>query len=132
MIAQKPATLGLPFDPRLLDPGFIRSAYVRLCADSERSVTSGQPAKNITYHERTIGELLRRMGFCHISAPRHRGQGPVQIEGFKKTLPSEWARLRRSSTRSSFTSHLRGYTTLSSYCALPPGVFAVPGAVRQN
>src|SRR5438105_13416496 len=32
----KPATLCFVFDP-----GFVRSAYVRLCVDSERSVSSG-------------------------------------------------------------------------------------------
>jgi hypothetical protein len=35
-IAMKPATLCFGFDP-----GFVRSAYVRLCVDSERSVSSG-------------------------------------------------------------------------------------------
>ena len=40
---------------------------------------------NIAYHERTIGKLLRRLGFRHISArPRHLGQDPAQIEEFKK------------------------------------------------
>jgi transposase len=55
---------------------------------------------NIAYHERTIGKLLRRLGFRHISArPRHLGQDPVQIEAFKKISPSVWARSRRSSPR---------------------------------
>jgi hypothetical protein len=35
-VAQKPATLCFVFDP-----GFVRSAYVRLFVDSERSVSSG-------------------------------------------------------------------------------------------
>jgi transposase len=40
---------------------------------------------NIAYHERTIGKLLRRRGFRHISArPRHLGQDPARIEAFKK------------------------------------------------
>lgn len=48
---------------------------------------------NIAYHERTIGKLLRRLGFRHISTrPRHLGQDPTRIEEFKKTLPSAWAR----------------------------------------
>ena len=43
----------------------------------------------VAYHERTIGKLLRRLGFRHISArPRHLGQDPARIEEFKKTLPS--------------------------------------------
>ncbi len=55
---------------------------------------------NIAYHERTIGKLLRRLGFRHISArPRHLGQDPAQIEEFKKTLPSEWTKSRQSSPR---------------------------------
>ena len=53
---------------------------------------------NIAYHERTIGKLLRRLGFRHISArPRHLGQDPARIEQFKKTLPSEWTKSRQSS-----------------------------------
>jgi len=51
---------------------------------------------NIAYHERTIGKLLRRLGFSHISArPRHLGQDPAAIEAFKKTLPNVWARSRQ-------------------------------------
>ena len=52
----------------------------------------------VKFHERTIGKLLRRLGFRHISArPRHLGQDPARIEVFKKTLPDVWARSRRSS-----------------------------------
>jgi transposase len=50
----------------------------------------------ICYHERTIGKILRRLGFRHISArPRHLGQEPAEIEVFKKTSPSGSARSRR-------------------------------------
>ena len=53
---------------------------------------------NIACHERTIGKLLRRLGFRHISArPRHLGQDPARIEAFKKTSPSVWAKSRQSS-----------------------------------
>jgi transposase len=53
---------------------------------------------NIAYHERTIGKLLRRLGFRHLSArPRHLGQDPARIEEFKKTSPSVWAKSRQSS-----------------------------------
>lgn len=53
---------------------------------------------NITYHERTIGKVLRRLGFSHISArPRHLGQDPAAIEAFKKTSRRGSARLRQSS-----------------------------------
>jgi transposase len=54
----------------------------------------------IAYHERTIGKILRRLGFRHISArPRHLGQDPAAIEAFKKTSPAGSARSRRSSRR---------------------------------
>ena len=51
-IAMKPATLCFVFDP-----GFVRSAYVRLCVDSERSVSSGPPGKNALamLHDEALG-----------------------------------------------------------------------------
>lgn len=53
---------------------------------------------NIAYHERTIGKLLRRLGFRHISSrPRHLGQDPAEIETFKKTSRSGSAKSRQSS-----------------------------------
>lgn len=40
----------------------------------------------IEYHERTIGKLLKALGFSHISArPRHPKQDGAIIEAFKKT-----------------------------------------------
>lgn len=40
----------------------------------------------IVYHERTVGKLLKTLGFSHISArPRHPGQDARTIEAFKKT-----------------------------------------------
>ena len=40
----------------------------------------------IAYHERTVGKLLKGLGFSHISArPRHPGQDGRTIEAFKKT-----------------------------------------------
>jgi len=40
----------------------------------------------VAYHERTIGKLLRALGFSHISArPRHPKQDGKVIEAFKKT-----------------------------------------------
>ena len=54
----------------------------------------------IAYHERTIGKILRRLAFRHISArPRHLGQDPAEIEAFKKTSPAGSARSPRSSRR---------------------------------
>jgi transposase len=40
----------------------------------------------VVYHERTIGKLLKALGFSHISArPRHPGQDVRTIEACKKT-----------------------------------------------
>jgi transposase len=40
----------------------------------------------VVYHERTIGKLLKQIGFSHVSArPRHSGQNAKTIEAFKKT-----------------------------------------------
>lgn len=42
----------------------------------------------VAYHERTIGKILRTLGFSHISArPRHPMQDERTIEAFKKTGP---------------------------------------------
>ena len=76
-------------------PDVERDGVVRWrCIDLKRLILTRW---NITYHERTIGKLLRRLGFRHISArPRHLGQDPARIEEFKKTLPSVSARSRQS------------------------------------
>lgn len=43
----------------------------------------------IDYHERSIGKLLKALGFSHISArPRHPMQDGRTIEAFKKTSPT--------------------------------------------
>lgn len=40
----------------------------------------------VVYHERTIGKILKQIGFSHISArPRHPGQKAETITAFKKT-----------------------------------------------
>jgi transposase len=79
-------------------PDFARDGVVRWrCIDLQQVILTRW---NIAYHERTIGKLMRRLGFRHISArPRHLGQDPAQIEGFKKTLPSASARSRQRSTQ---------------------------------
>ncbi len=47
----------------------------------------------VDYHERTVGKLLKELGFSHVSArPRHVGQTAETIEGFKKTSPGRWRR----------------------------------------
>lgn len=40
----------------------------------------------VAYHERTVGKLLKALGFSHLSArPRHPAQDARTIEAFKKT-----------------------------------------------
>ena len=40
----------------------------------------------VAYHERTIGKLLKQLGFAHISArPRHPAQDGAIVAAFKKT-----------------------------------------------
>ena len=42
----------------------------------------------VAYHERSVGKLLKALGFSHISArPRHPGQDARVMEGYKKTSP---------------------------------------------
>jgi transposase len=42
----------------------------------------------VTCHERTVGKLLKALGFSHISArPRHPAQDARTIETFKKPSP---------------------------------------------
>lgn len=65
------------------------------CVDLQRQILARW---NVAYHESTVGKLIRRLGFRHISArPRHLGQDPAQIEAFKKTSPLAWARPPKSS-----------------------------------
>jgi transposase len=52
----------------------------------------------VRYHERTIGKLLDRLGFSHITTrPRHYRQDEAALEAFKKTSR---ARSRRSAPSS--------------------------------
>ena len=40
----------------------------------------------VDYHERTVGKLLKKLGFAHMSArPRHPAQDQRIVEAFKKT-----------------------------------------------
>lgn len=42
----------------------------------------------VVYHERTVGKLLKHLGFSHISArPHHPKQDAGVMEAFKKTSP---------------------------------------------
>jgi transposase len=74
-------------------PDIAKDGVVRWrCVDLQAAI---QARWNISYHERTIGKILRRLEFRHISArPRHLGQEPDKIEAFKKTLPTRSARSR--------------------------------------
>ena len=52
----------------------------------------------VDYHERTLGKLLERLGFSHITArPRHHRQDAEALETFKKTSPTRWRRSERAS-----------------------------------
>ncbi len=52
----------------------------------------------VTMDETTMGRLLERLGFRHISArPRHHAQDPRLMEAFKKTSPSAWKRSKPNS-----------------------------------
>ena len=43
---------------------------------------------SVTYHERTVGKIIKALGFAHISArPRHPGQDERIIAAFKQTSP---------------------------------------------
>ncbi len=60
------------------------------CLDLQQQILSRW---NVAYHESTVGRLVKRLGFRHISArPRHVGQDPAAIEAFKKTSPPGWRR----------------------------------------
>ncbi|KON63864.1 hypothetical protein KOEU_26730 [Komagataeibacter europaeus] len=42
----------------------------------------------VSYHERHVSALLKRLGFSHVSVrPRHPGQDPSVMDAFKKTSP---------------------------------------------
>jgi transposase len=42
----------------------------------------------VAYHERTIGKILKQLGFSHVSArPRHPAQDQETVAAFKKTSP---------------------------------------------
>jgi hypothetical protein len=70
-IAMKPATLCFVFDP-----DFVRSAYVRLCVDSERSVSFGLYRKTIPH--------LAYVAYEHAIAPE--GNRVVPVRQFGPTL----------------------------------------------
>jgi transposase len=65
------------------------------CADLKALI---QERWGVDYHERTIGKLLDRLGFTHITTrPRHYRQDEAAMEAFKKTSPTRSRRSARSS-----------------------------------
>ena len=60
------------------------------CADLQALIAERW---GVDYHVRTIGKLLHRLGFTHITArPRHYRQDEDAIETFKKTSRPPWPR----------------------------------------
>ncbi len=51
----------------------------------------------VQYHERTVGKLLKALGFSHVSArPKHPKQDSTIIKAFKKTGPARSSRTLRA------------------------------------
>jgi transposase len=51
----------------------------------------------VQLHERTVGKLMKRLKFSHVSArPRHPEQDAAAQEAHKKTLPPSWLPSSRS------------------------------------
>ena len=60
------------------------------CADLQALIAERW---GMDYHERTIGKLLDRLDFSHITTrPQHYRQDKAALEAFKKTSPTEWRR----------------------------------------
>ena len=65
------------------------------CADLKALI---EARWGVRYHERTIGKLLDRLGFSHITTrPRHHRQDEAALEAFKKTSPRRSGRSARAS-----------------------------------
>ena len=65
------------------------------CADLQALIVERW---GIDYHERTIGKLLDRLDFSHITTrPQHYRQDKDALETFKKTSPTRWRRSAPSS-----------------------------------
>jgi transposase len=60
------------------------------CADLQALIAERW---GVGYHERTIGKLLERLDFSHITTrPQHYRQDEDALEAFKKTSPRRWRR----------------------------------------
>ena len=65
------------------------------CADLQALIAERW---GVAYHERTIGKLLDRLDFSHITTrPQHYRQDKDALEAFKKTSPGRWRRSAGSS-----------------------------------
>jgi transposase len=65
------------------------------CADLQALIAERW---GVAYHERTIGKLLARLDFSHITTrPQHYRQDQDALEAFKKTSPGRWRRSAGSS-----------------------------------
>ena len=65
------------------------------CADLQALIAERW---GVAYHERTIGKLLDRLDFSHITTrPQHYRQDKDALEAFKKTSPGRWLRSAGSS-----------------------------------
>jgi transposase len=65
------------------------------CADLQALIAERW---GVAYHERTIGKLLDRLDFSHITTrPRHYRQDEDALQAFKKTSPGKWRRSAGSS-----------------------------------
>ena len=60
------------------------------CIDLKRMIKG---RFDIDLDEVSVGRLLKRLGFSHVSArPRHPEQQPETLEAFKKTSPQTWTK----------------------------------------
>jgi hypothetical protein len=78
----------------LSDVSYSDPSVVSLLSEPTRRVIADK--FKITYHQRSIGKLLKHLGFSHISArPRHPGQDGEVISPFKKIGPTRSRRTSR-------------------------------------
>lgn len=74
-------------------PDFARDGVVRWrCVDLKDRITKDY---GVTYHERSVGKILKRLGFSHISPrPHHPKKDSQAQEAFKKNSPKRSRRSR--------------------------------------
>jgi transposase len=73
----------------------------------------------VTLHERSVGKVLRRLGFARLSVrPRHPKADAAAQEAFKKASPS-WSRRRCPSTRAASRSRSGSWTRPASASRAP-------------